>query len=575
MNEFDDLDQLERECGPTLRVALRRVAAEISVDTSSWQPGPTVRFLNGEQVGDGDERDAHTTSADDLARERYPRRRWMLVAAATIVVFALGLLVLAADQDPDSVQTDTVAPTPAASTNPATTTVSLPVDSSPATLPATTTPAAGAAGQSAFSMTSPSADEEAQATDDDLYRDGNVGTQVSAAGNSVSLRRCRDSASATCGTGWAYVTEVAGGGEAHGGLLGEASAVNVHLQLLDDRYFVALESAPGTEAPARAWLIDAVSGQAGPLSWRDEPTTLHSPEQMLLLCEESYNSSATHCAVSEVWDDTPRVEEVGEVSSGGTTVTQTSLVEGRYTFAPTEAGLPKVVDVRDGTIRPLAMPDNVVAGLPVAQHGTGRIWIGTDPDGDRLGLAYSDDGGATWNEVALPEQMRATSEELATSLLPYGDDFLEIAADGDRVAVAKSWGGDNNTVYVSNDTGQNWTAATSEPGGNGVHLYVLADGRLLVMGSMDNNPHELLASSGSDWAEVENVDVDFSDPGSLRDRRFSVNGAGVAMIAWFIYPCDGAQPCPGYTQNEDGAVLDTIDFSTDLTNWSTIQIPHP
>ena len=78
--------------------------------------------------------------------------------------------------------------------------------------------------------------------------------------------------------------------------------------------------------------------------------------------------------------------------------------DGGWLFLPTEGGLPKVVDARDGTIRPLAMPDNVVAGLPVAQHGTGRIWVGTDPDGDGLGLAYSDDGGATWNEVALPEQ---------------------------------------------------------------------------------------------------------------------------------------------------------------------------
>ena len=106
MNEFDDLDQLERECGPVLRVALRRVAEEISVDTSTWQPGPTVPFLNGEHAAlDG--RESHTASANDLPREWFPRRRWMLVAAATIVVFAVGLLALVSDHDPDSVQTDT------------------------------------------------------------------------------------------------------------------------------------------------------------------------------------------------------------------------------------------------------------------------------------------------------------------------------------------------------------------------------------------------------------------------------------------------------------------------------------
>lgn len=505
MNEFDDLDQLERECGPVLRVALRRVAKEIPVDTSRWQSGPTVPFLNGEHAAlDG--RESHTASTNDLPREWCPRRRWMLMAAATIVVFAIGLLALVGDYDPDSVQTDTV-------------------------------------GGSGFALTSPSAEDEAQATDYDLYWDGDVGTQVSAAGNSVSLRTCRDSASAVCGTGWAYVTEVAGGGEVHGGLLGEASAspVNLHLQLLDERYFVASESAPDAQAPSRAWLIDAVSGQAGVLSWRHEPTTLNSPEQKLLLCAESYSSLATYCAV----------------------VRGVDAADGGWQFAPTEGGLPKVVDVRDGTIRPLAMPDSVVAGLPVAQHGTGRIWIGTNTDGDRLGLAYSDDGGATWNEVALPEQMSATREELATSLVPYGDDLLEIAADGDRVAVAESWGGDNNTVYVSNDAGTGWTPATPEPGGNGVHLYVLADGRLVVMGSHDPYPRQVLASTGSDWTELESVDIGLAaEPGSLTDQRFSVNGAGVATIA-------------SYIDDADSSTLDTIDFSTDLTNWSTIQIRNP
>jgi WD40 repeat protein len=137
VNEFDDLEQLERECGPALRTALRRVATGISVDTSTWQPEQTVRFRNGEHAA-LDEREAHTTSANDVPRERYPRRRWLLVAAATIVVFALGLLAVAAVHDSDRVQTDTVPPTPAPSTNPATTSPVPPVESSPATLPATT-----------------------------------------------------------------------------------------------------------------------------------------------------------------------------------------------------------------------------------------------------------------------------------------------------------------------------------------------------------------------------------------------------------------------------------------------------
>ena len=94
---------------------------------------------------------------------------------------------------------------------------------------------------------------------------------------------------------------------------------------------------------------------------------------------------------------------------------------------------------------------------------------------------------------------------------------------------------------------------------------------------MDTHPGELLVSTGSDWAQLENVDVDFDPPSpSDHERRFGVNGAGVAMIPSFILPCDGAYPCPGYTQDEaERYVLDTIDFSTDLTNWSTIRISHP
>jgi Tol biopolymer transport system component len=446
----------------------------------------------------------------------------------------------------------------------------LPVDSSPATLPATTTPTPGTGGGPAFAaaieasgvLTSPSADDVAKATDSDLYKDD---FEVSAAGNYVSLR-CTMRAVGTpspCGTGWAYVTWAAGGGEVHGGLLG-GDASDLDLHLLDDRYFVASESSPDAQAPSRAWLIDAASGKAGALSWRDEPTTLNSPEQALLLCQEEYPSA---CATARG----PAVEErfVDQVESGGTVATVTYVQE-MHPDVPTEGGLPKVVDARHGTIRPLAMPDDVVAALPVTQHGTGRIWVGTDPDGDGLGLAYSDDGGATWADVALPEQLRATSEELATGT---SDKLLEIAADGDRVAVALSWERETerDNLYVSDDAGQSWTTAPSEPAGNGAHLYVLADGRLVLMWSMDPYPVQLLMSTGSQWAELEKVDVHFQDPTSLSgSKRFSVNRAGIALIPSFIYPCEGSSPCPGYSDDE-GEVLDTIDFSTDLTNWSTIE----
>lgn len=376
-------------------------------------------------------------------------------------------------------------------------------------------PAFAAAIEASGLLTSPSADEVEQAMDRGLYK-GTGPADVSAAGNYVSLLSCRSRASSTCGTGWAYVTGAAGGVDVHGGLLGEASHLDLHL--LDDRYFVASESLPNAQAPSKAWLIDAVSGKAGALSWRDEPTTMNSSEQALLL-----------------------------------------------TTVRTEAGLPKVVDARDGTIRPLAVPDDVVAGLSVAQHGTGRIWVGTDPDGDGrgLGLAYSNDGGATWSDVALPQEVRATTVDPDTSV----DPDLRIAADGDRVAVTAWWGGERRAVYVSDDAGRSWTTATtpSEQGeGNGAYLYVLADGRLVLMWSLDAYPQELLVSTGSDWAELESH---FSDR-EAGWKSFSVNRAGIAVVPSFIEEC--ATLC---YRGDGGPVLDTIDFSTDLKNWSTIESP--
>src|SRR5262245_47593410 len=69
---------------------------------------------------------------------RQSGRRWMLIAAAAIVILALGLIAVVAVREPDSVQTDTVPPTPSPTTIPATTSPLLPEDSSPVTLPALT-----------------------------------------------------------------------------------------------------------------------------------------------------------------------------------------------------------------------------------------------------------------------------------------------------------------------------------------------------------------------------------------------------------------------------------------------------
>ena len=133
MNEFEVIDQLERELGPTLRLALRRVAAEIPDAATAWSPQQTVQSLNGEHSSEIDSSVRYTT-ADDQARERRPRWQVMMVAASTIFVLVLGLLALAAVRDPDKVRPDTV---------PATTVPSVTTESATTTAPTTTAPAIG------------------------------------------------------------------------------------------------------------------------------------------------------------------------------------------------------------------------------------------------------------------------------------------------------------------------------------------------------------------------------------------------------------------------------------------------
>jgi hypothetical protein len=392
---------------------------------------------------EGIERASGLVSLVDLDDHRAPRlgRRaivGLVAVAAAAAVVAIAVVTIPSDTSTVSTPSDT-------------STVSISV------LPPAGGPAFAAAIEAAGVLTSPSAEEVEQAMDDSLYRPTGQ-AEVTVAGHRVSLRSCQPWAASTCGTGFAYVTRTADRADEHGGLLGVASYLELHP--LDDRYIVASEgfvqTAPGVvEAPSKTWLIDAVSGKAGTLSWRDEPTTMNSPAQALLW-----------------WgDDTPHV-----------------------------------VDARDGTIRPLAVPDDVEARLSVARHSTGRIWVGTDPGGEGrgLGLAYSDDGGATWIDVALPEQVRSTSIAPDTS----ADPDLRIAADGDRVAVVAWWGTERSAVYVSDDAGRSWTTATyAEPGeGNRAELSVLADGQLVLKWFLDARPQSRFVSTGSDWAKLEKVD---------------------------------------------------------------------
>ena len=498
--------------------------SQIQVKLLDERPGELI-----DRIG----RDMTVADLDAPTRtgEGGPRRGWMIAAAVLLVVVAAVVFVERGSRRSAVVMTATPASTTA------------PVDSPFAT-----------AIESAGVLITPSAEEVALARDTSLYQPVEASTQVSSAANFVSMRECRSRAA--CGTGWAYVTGAADGSEVHRGVLGEADALE--LFVLDDRFFVAMESSPSSRPAPTAWLIDSVSGGRTALTWRDEPTTLNSPEQAVVVSEglQTVAQNARRSALDD--------EELAEFISEG------SIRSGMF--------LPRVVDARDGTIRPLAIPDNASAGVPVIQTGTGRIWIGTTPDVDVLGLAYSDDGGGTWTAVALPAQLPATSDELEQTD-SVGDVLLSIAADGDRVAVTDAWSSDERDVYVSSDAGLTWSTANvavTNRSENGAHLYVLADGRLLLVRSFDPYVNELLVSTGPDWTELERetratravAEKTSQYVAAWNEGRYvSVNRQGIASM---FYPVE---------MFDDGTVGGMPDappsryrFSTDLRNWQTIAV---
>jgi hypothetical protein len=313
----------------------------------------------------------------------------------------------------------------------------------------------------------------------------------------------------------------------HYGLLGSGllgTADDLVLSALDDRLFVASVASFSQDPPSepQAWLIDSVTGQRGQLTWQDEPTTLNAPEQVLVLFPAP--------------DPIPRLFDSGE----------------RF--------LPRVVDRRDWTIRPLRVPEDATAALAIHQPGSGRIWIDTAPEGGHVGLAYTDDGGASWTDVELPSSLRPTSAELVASQAPDADDVLVVAATGDHVAVTNAWGGATDVV-VSADAGESWNTVELDPAdGNGRRLYVLSDGRLMVVLSMDYKAVRVLVSSSpSDWSQLEVSDHDGFESGFLAQTDSAVDVyQQVLVVHYDRYLCDGQGLQPPVT------------FSTDLTDWWAI-----
>jgi hypothetical protein len=311
------------------------------------------------------------------------------------------------------------------------------------------------------------------------------------------------------------VTASVDGVGVHYGLLGIAD--DLVLSALDDRFFVASSASLSPDPPSApaAWLIESVTGERGPLTWQDEPTTLNTAEQVLVLF--------------------PSPNPIPFDTASG------------------ERFLPRVVDRRDWTISPLSVPDDATAAVRIHQPGSGRIWIGTVPDGGEVGLAYTDDGGASWTDVELPEFVRPTSEELA-SVVPGEDESLVVAATGDHVAVTQPWGGEARPVYVTADAGENWTTAVLDPAeGNGRKLFVLSDNRLMLIQTIDLYALSMLVSSTpSDWSQL---DEDPPNVGAWDGTSSIIDAYQHGLVLNYSMSLESTTP---------------VGFSTDLHNWWTI-----
>jgi hypothetical protein len=378
-------------------------------------------------------------------------------------------------------------------------------------------------GAAASPLEEPSREEIALASNTAVYRPGNGPTEVTATRSYVSLRRCIRAVNGMPDEAcdgpqpWAYMTGSADSPAVHYGLLGIADGLV--LSALDDRYFVA--SAPRSLAqdppsPPPAWLIDSATGQRGALTWREQPTALNSSEQVLVLF--------------------PAPDAIPVYTS------------------PVTRFLPRVVDRRDWTISPLSVPEDASAALAIHQPGSGRIWIGTAPEGGHVGLAYTDDGGVSWTDVELPDSLRPTSDEL-TARGPGEDDLLVVAATDDHLAVAEAW--EPSGLVVSTDAGKNWNTVPLDPeDGNGRRLFVLSDHRLMVVMSQDAEASVVrVSSSALDWSQLEESGGVFSELLSAFRTTVDVYQSGMVVH---------------HNLGSIAPMSPPVEFSTDLNDWWTI-----
>jgi len=470
-----------------------------------------------------------------------PRHGWMLGTAAVLVgVVVAAVVLIERPSDKPAVTTitppDTSIPnviTPVPQTSVVDSTIAATTTTQPPSTAVATTDLTSSELDPSLAgvLAAPTSDEFAQASDDNLYNYLTGHSEVTAQRRFVALRKCAHEGSlfppCTGAEGWKYLAGSADSAEVHVGLLNTSNDLVV--SPIDDRLFVAsgVATAENPQEAPTAWLIDAISGERGELTWHDEPATFGSPEQELLLYPTHVHGYSNHGRDSE------------------------RLL----------GFLPRVVDRRDWSVRPLRVPSDASAALSIHQPDSGRIWVGTAPDGGVVGLAYTDNGGASWTRVELPAALRPTSAELAGDV---ESDLLPVAASGDRVAVTKRWGGfgrPNEELFVTTNAGANWTAAQLEPTveENAMEVFALADGRLVVaMGSDFATTRLFVSSSDSDWPRLVELPYPHTvmEPGVPYENpdlsHFDVSQRGVAGK---------------YYGGDDQFV--TV-FSTDLNAWWTI-----
>ena len=291
---------------------------------------------------------------------------------------------------------------------------------------------------------------------------------------------------------------------------------------LDDRLFVA-SAASFSQDPSSAplvWVIDSVTGQRGPLTWQDEPTTLNAPEQVSVLF--------------------PAPKPI-----------------------PGESGkrfLPRVVDKRDWTVRPLRVP-----------RTQRRRWRSTSLA--RAGSGSPPPPRAVRSGSPTPTSRRSLLDRCRTSVLaaPHHRGIGRFSRSPRFRPIVRCCGhrgprgGDERVGRCDRRLHFRRRRGNLEHGGSGSglrereRLYALADGRLMVVLSHVNNVANavgvLVSNSPSDWSQLEASAFGF-DPEVLPLLHSSVDVTQHGLVVHHERDsCDNAQ------------LAMPLRFSTDLTDW--------